>query len=1170
LITLILPFIRYFVYQSFNLLKRYFILIIALTLVLQLKGQVIGNLRKTVVRLNSEAVTLDTLSIIPSSFAISDFSSNPIDSKLYKLNYGKAELVFSSELMAMHDSLYISYRVFPMLFDREFYNRSYEQSLSPDSLMGLPAKRYVVGRAPESPFGDQIQTNGSIMRGIRFGNNQDLSVNSTMNLTLSGELSNNLFIEGAISDQTIPIQPDGTTRRVDEFDRIYLKVYRNNFAIEAGDIEMKSSVNNQLLNFSRNVQGLRYTGIIETGSDTLLVQTAMAVPKGKFARNRIVGQEGNQGPYRLQGATGEPYIIVLSGSERVYVDGNLMVRGEENHYTIDYNAAELTFTHKSPINRSSRISVEFEYSERSFARFNTFADVQSRGKKWHWNISAFSELDSRNQPFDQELTDSQKQHLALIGDNLSNAFLPQVDIVDFNPEEILYQSKDTVVNSLSHTIYVYSTNPSVAQYRVYFSFVGQGKGNYVPDFGTANGRVYRWVSPIGGVAQGSYEPIKRLVPPQKRQMIQTGVKRIWGEGSNLSVDYALSNTDLNTFSDIDNEDNMGHALQLGYAQFLSLPESVTQLGFGANLFKTTKGFRSIDRIRAVEFERDWNIGSELFSSDEQLIGMWAQVRKPKKMYGKISGESFEVSDWFKGQRYSTTGWTNLKLFNAKWDGSIAKSEDTLVNSIFQRAKIGFTTNNHFLTLGVSGEMENSESLSNLNKSLLDRSFSWHQIKASVATPDTLTVHSEVSYSFREDFKVNEGVKVFVGESQEMLISGRVVNEKVGSLSTSFGYRIFTPNKEVFSNIANRERTALARVEYSNRLFKGMWILSGGYELGSGLEPDAEYYFIEVPAGQGAYTWIDYNGNGIRELNEFEIANFSDEARFIRINIPGSKMVSVRNNALSIRSTLNPSALIKQSKGIVGFIGRFSNQTSFRVQQKNRFEDFWQSANPIIQNSIDTLVTSMSSNMRNSLAYNRANRKFGFEYIYLKGENKAVLANGFELKDVYSNRMVVWLGMGKGFTFKTDGEYFENSSTSELFVFRNFKLYGYRTEQSVKYQSPKDYVFEIGYRWNQNENSIGPEELLSHTLYLQIDLMFASRGAIMCKGSYVSNSYTGNTNSSVAYEMMKGLQPGNNMVWEVSIKRRLSNMLEIELGYNGRYSDTGSIVHSGAMQARALF
>ena len=94
------------------------------------------------------------------------------------------------------------------------------------------------------------------------------------------------------------------------------------------------------------------------------------------------GKEGNQGPYKLKGNNGELFVLVVSGSERVYVNGVLLERGENNDYTIDYNAGEIVFTSLFTITSEMRINVEYQYSERNYNRLVTYAGATTENKSW--------------------------------------------------------------------------------------------------------------------------------------------------------------------------------------------------------------------------------------------------------------------------------------------------------------------------------------------------------------------------------------------------------------------------------------------------------------------------------------------------------------------------------------------------------------------------------------------------------------------------------------------------------------------------------------------------------------------------------------------------------------------------------------------------------------------
>src|SRR5699024_12338383 len=134
---------------------------------------------------------------------------------------------------------------------------------------------------------------------------------------------------------------------------------------------------------------------------------AGALVRGIFHRSEFNGVDGNQGPYKLKGPNGELYILVVSGSERVYVNGIQLVRGEDKDYVIDYNAGEVKFNPTYPITSNMRISIEYQYTDRSYTRFIGYGGVRYSNNGFEAGITVYSDSDARNQPLQQNLNEEQ-------------------------------------------------------------------------------------------------------------------------------------------------------------------------------------------------------------------------------------------------------------------------------------------------------------------------------------------------------------------------------------------------------------------------------------------------------------------------------------------------------------------------------------------------------------------------------------------------------------------------------------------------------------------------------------------------------------------------------------------------------------------------------------------
>ncbi len=843
------------------------------------RSQELSNYRSQSLFITGDTLTLDTLSIIPSSEVIQLEDGSLVSADQYVFDFASGKAYFKKALKGK--TLKVSYRVFPLLFTKEYAHKTVDQLEQDDP------GRYDFFTIKEEATQQDIfalsglNKNGSISRGVNFGNNQDLSVNSNLDLQLSGKISDDVSIQAAISDNNLPIQADGNTQQLQEFDRVYIKLFTENSSLIAGDFRI-SRPKSYFMNFNKKVQGGGFSTELITKKelnelDNGILKTSInaAISRGKFSRDIINGIEGNQGPYQLRGAEGEQFIIVLSGTERVYVNGKLMKRGQDNDYVIDYNTAELTFTPNQIINKDQRIVVEFQYSEQNYSRSVIFFENQYKKEKLQIDFNLYSEQDSKNQPLQQDLSELEKQLLIEAGDDLNQAVISGIDTSGFDNDQVRYK----LVDSLGTQILVFSKNADSAIYSARFSVVENG--DYVQIQSDANGRVFEFA----GFGEGTHSPIIRLITPKKRQMFTLGGIYDFSKKTQLSVEGALSNNDLNTFSSKNAKDDQSYGLKLNFhhsQRILGKTDDVIPSQWNSKVFYEQRGrnFQFVERYRDVEFDRDWNIRGLVLEGNEYLAKATTGITKGKNFINYELG-SFTKGTNYEGIKNGFSGNYQKGGFSLQSKGSylVANSAN---NSKFLRHYTTLSQKVLGLTLG--GYLEEERILFFQNKdSLLGNSFDRVIWKAFVERGDSSTDNRyKLTYSEVYDYLPNGDQLNYAQKSENFSFDFDRSKNRNSRLSGKATYRKFIIENNELS-IREPENTLLGRLQYDLRAIKGFLSSNTFYQIGSGLENRREFSFLEVNDGQGTHVWIDFNGNNVKELNEFEVAgaNNAFNANYIK-------------------------------------------------------------------------------------------------------------------------------------------------------------------------------------------------------------------------------------------------------------------------------------------------
>lgn len=1037
----------------------------------------------------------------------------------------------------------------PGLLDVTYYRQAPPDSIGTLTPTGTQRLTYTRGDI----FGSSaIQRSGSLTRGVTFGSNRDASLESGLRLDLSGNITDDVDILATLTDQSTPIQPDGSTQTLREFDQVFIRLRSPLGQLQLGDVDVIFD-RSRFARVNRRLQGADVLARTSIGEQ----RATASVARGIFRSQSLDGIDGVQGPYRLAGASGETFIIVLAGTENVFLDGRQLARGEENDYVIDYSLGEITFTNRHFINSKSRITIDFQYISQQYTRSLVAAESQANdllGGRLNLRATVVREADGNNPNAQLLLSPSEFDVLRRSGGDLSGAVVSGVEPYDSadGEQRVRYVRRDTTVNGREVKFYVADAASMEPAYSVRFSRAESGRGAYVRSGSSLNGFIFRWV----GDGAGEYDTLRTLVAPIEKMVASLDLGLKLADQHQIYGEVAGSRNDLNRFSGASESVEEGLAWTLGINGG-RLDRSTAGLWYDAQHTSYSEDFVFFDRPREVEFDRQWNIGDGGQARERQSLLRAGWVASPFSSITASGGLLRRVG--IQSDRFQTTLRSDEPgVIMASYDGSVTVSSDSIIGlrGGWQR---------HFGELGKSVEFgrfvvypsvrlehENREQRDISTDSLALQSLRFTDVGPSITMRDATQRWSlRLSGSFRNDRLPLDGMMVHESSSITRSLAWSYDAGRRFSTEQEIGWRDVTYTA-AFKDAQGRQDNisvqvrSVVRYAVLGRFMEGQW----NYDLRSERRAKLQERYFEVGPELGSFIWEDLNGDGIQDIDEFFPERIPGEGTFLLQFVPGDDFIPVTSLDTGLRHTFRFGELggVGADSWLKGL--EFTSRFSVRESSSDRLKNLYFVRVATFQGD-DTQQGRIFST--HELRLSPSAHRFGLRTVHDYSTSANRLVQGLDTQYRTALRGIVQYRINDTWSGEWQMVSSVNRNESELLASRGYDIRSEEIRPVLYVNASRKFIGSLSGAYIHRTDRLPADQVELRAWSIDGDgTLFHGRGARtrISLGRRL-NSITGVTSSYGLYELTDGGAAG--VVWSGSLQSdyRISDFIRASLNYDMR-------------------